>query len=343
MKTEKFDVVIVGAGPAGLRCAEILGNSKFNVLVLEKNSVVGPKICAGGLPERAVKLLGFPKKLLDFRYNKINFYINDKYFEMRYSEKFVSTMDRKTLGQWQLKKIKKFKNIRIRTGSKVSKIAKNYVMVNGKKIFYNFLVGADGSCSLVRRFLGIKPENMEIAIQYIIPTSKYKDLEFFFEPRLFSAWYAWIFPHKDYVSVGCGCNPKFLSSDKLMKNFKFWLKKKKIDISNAKYESFPINSDYQGYKFDNVFLAGDAGGFASGITGGGIYPALVSGEEVAKIILNPDHYSEEIEALLKIKEKHNRFLDFLIKHQNLRSVFFNFGFRFLKFPWFRRKAINLFA
>jgi len=33
---ESFDVVIVGAGPAGLRCAETLGNSKYKVLLLEK-------------------------------------------------------------------------------------------------------------------------------------------------------------------------------------------------------------------------------------------------------------------------------------------------------------------
>jgi flavin-dependent dehydrogenase len=31
---EKFDVIIVGAGPAGLKCAETLGNSSLRVLLL---------------------------------------------------------------------------------------------------------------------------------------------------------------------------------------------------------------------------------------------------------------------------------------------------------------------
>ena len=46
---DKYDVIIVGAGPAGLSCAETLSKSGKSVLVLEKNYKVGPKICAGAL------------------------------------------------------------------------------------------------------------------------------------------------------------------------------------------------------------------------------------------------------------------------------------------------------
>ena len=38
MNKEHVDVLIIGAGPAGLRCAEVLGDSNLRVLVLEKNS-----------------------------------------------------------------------------------------------------------------------------------------------------------------------------------------------------------------------------------------------------------------------------------------------------------------
>lgn len=46
---ETYDVIIIGAGPAGLKCAEILGNSKLKVLLIDKKKTIGPKICAGGL------------------------------------------------------------------------------------------------------------------------------------------------------------------------------------------------------------------------------------------------------------------------------------------------------
>ena len=45
----KFDIIIIGAGPGGLECAIQLNNSNLSVLIIEKNDIIGPKICAGGL------------------------------------------------------------------------------------------------------------------------------------------------------------------------------------------------------------------------------------------------------------------------------------------------------
>lgn len=54
---EYFDVIIIGAGPAGLKCAETLGNSKLKVLLLEKNSKIGPKTCGGLMTTIGIKYL----------------------------------------------------------------------------------------------------------------------------------------------------------------------------------------------------------------------------------------------------------------------------------------------
>jgi len=104
-----------------------------------------------------------------------------------------------------------------------------------------------------------------------------------------------------------------------------------------------LDYDCQGYKFDNIFLIGDAGGFVSGLTGEGIYQALVTGEEVGKIILDPNYKSFKIDDLLKIKKKHNKLMDFLIKHDKLRTPLFYTGMGLLKFKYFRKKTIDLLA
>lgn len=336
-------MVIVGAGPGGLKCAETLGGTEYKVLLLEKNAEIGPKVCAGGLSGEDIEYLNLPRKLLDFQYNEIKVHVNNFSSKLKNDDNFAYTIDRKNLGQWQLKKLKKFKNIEVRTKSRVTKIGKKSIVVNNKKIAYKFLVGADGSSSIVKRYLGIKPERVGIGIQYIIPTKKYKDFELFFEPKSFSAWYAWIFPHKNYVSVGCGCDPKIISSKDLKKSFTDWLKKKHIDVSNAKYEAFMLDYDYQGYKFGNVFLIGDAGGFLSGLTGEGIYQALVSGKEVANIIQDKEYQSSKIEVLLKRKEKHERLMSFLIRCGKFRTIVLYILVLSTKIPYFRKKAIKLLA
>lgn len=46
----EFDVIVVGAGPAGISAAEKCAEKRLNVLLLEKDQEIGvPKRCAEGL------------------------------------------------------------------------------------------------------------------------------------------------------------------------------------------------------------------------------------------------------------------------------------------------------
>ena len=64
-----------------------------------------------------------------------------------------------------------------------------------------------------------------------------------------------------------------------------WVKKHGIDTGSARLRAGLINSDFQGYCFGNMLLEGDADGLASGLTDEGIFPAIVSGETVASLLL----------------------------------------------------------
>ncbi|MGC3977961.1 MAG: NAD(P)/FAD-dependent oxidoreductase [Paludibacteraceae bacterium] len=247
-----YDVIIVGAGPAGLRCAEELSNSLLRVLLLEKNAEIGHKVCAGGLTGKGMEYLHLPQDLIEFQYDSIKLQVNHLPFTIKHQRTFAYTIDRKELGQWQLSKISDATNVEIRTNAKVTEITQNSVTVNDEVFGYKTLVGADGSNSTVRRYLGMKSEKVVAAIQYIIPSNKYKNFELYFQPRKFHAGYVWIFPHRGYVSIGTGCDGKLFPTSKLKDNFHQWLKKHKVDVSDARYEAFPINADYQGYKFGNI-------------------------------------------------------------------------------------------
>ena len=66
---------------------------------------------------------------------------------------------------------------------------------------------------------------------------------------------------------------------------KEWIAKTfKLDIKKLKSEAMKGNADYRGWKFDNIYLVGDAGGFLNPLTTEGIHYAIKSGEGVAKYI-----------------------------------------------------------
>jgi len=333
---DSYDVVIVGAGPAGLNCAKHFGKTGMSVLLLEKNSVIGPKVCAGGLTLKGINYLKLPESLKHFASKKVKVHVKNKTSILRSKKTIICTIDRCELGQWQLKQLKKYPNIQVKTNSKVSSIGKDHVMVTKKKIRFKYLIGADGSSSFVKNHLGIKSKKGP-SFQYIV-NGKKNDLEIFMDSKYFSNWYAWIFPRGDKYTVGTGCDPNVIAISRLKKNFMKWCKKNDIDLTKAKYEAFPIDSDYRGHIFGNIFLIGDAAGLASCITGEGIYQALISGEEIVKTILNPKYHSKVLDTIIRTKQRHHKMLTILNHAGPFRNLFFSIGVFLLKIKRFRRRA-----
>ena len=81
-----------------------------------------------------------------------------------------------------------------------------------------------------------------------------------------------------------------------------------INYAGLQPEAANIAFDYQGHQFGNIFLIGDAAGLASGLTGEGILPAIISGEEIAKLIINPGYASNKLTNLIKNHSLHTRIL-----------------------------------
>jgi geranylgeranyl reductase family protein len=333
---EFYEIVIIGAGPGGLNCAQKLAEAGKQVLLLEKNSEIGPKICAGGVTAATLDYLSIPDELLGGKFDEIVIGTPRQKQAVKSDKAIVYTIDRKDLGHWQLERLKKTKAV-ARTKARVTEIGKDFVVVNGsEKIGFKYLVGADGSASIVRRFLGIKTKDLLMSFQYNVPGEIYKKLEMHFSAKLFSLGYAWIFPQKGYASIGCGCVPSFLSAKKLRDSFAKWLKAMKIDVSGAKLEAFPISFDYQGYKFGNIFLIGDAAGLASGLTGGGIHQALISAEETVKSIFDSNYISRKMEEIAKKKKTHKRVLNFLAGSGPLVKTEIELLALLLKTKWFTK-------
>ena len=299
-------MIIVGGGPAGLQCAKELSNSHLRVLLLEKDAIFGDKLCAGGLTLKDMGVLPLPDHVIQQKISRAAIHSRRRSSDTLTPVPYLFTVDRRELGAYQRSLLDETEVV-VRTHSQVTEIGNKQLSLKSGQVYgFRYLVGADGYASIVRRYLGLKVRKRLIGFQYTLPvTEEHPQLEMFLDARRFHLWFAWIFPHGDSIAVGCCCDPDRINPQKVKKGFHDWLRETGIETGEARLESYPIACDYQGYRFENIFLVGEAAGLASGWTGEGIYQALISGQEVARLILDPKHQADQLNQVLK----YNRILE----------------------------------
>lgn len=319
----RYDVVIVGAGPAGLSCAGILAKNNLQVLVLERKDRPGPKVCAGGITWSGL-IKRIPGSLAERCFSQQHISTPLQKTSITSPDPIIATVNREKLGQYMAREAESVGAV-IRTSAQVREISEKSLIfcdrLSGKeeKVFFDHLVGADGSTSLVRRYLKIPVDHFGIGINYQIPADMEK-MEWHLDATLFFNGYSWIFPHRDTVSIGAYADAKVMKAGALQLALLQWATKRGMALSNYKPRAEIISFDYRGWQFGNISLAGDAAGFASGLTGEGIYPAIVSGEAVAQTIIDPDYDLSELHRLIRLNAFHRRMTLLTGKNRFLSAV-----------------------
>jgi geranylgeranyl reductase len=307
-----FSVIIIGAGPGGLACARLLAEHGMDVLVLERKPVVGPKVCGGGITWGGL-LRRVPMNLIEGAFPDQHIRSSFQQTVIQAPKPIVATIRREVLGQWMRRQAENAGAI-IKTSCTVHTITSDAVSTCQGNFGYRFLVGADGSSSIVRKHIGLASEKIGVGINFQVPGS-FARMEWHLDNSLFNNGYAWIFPYKDMASVGIYGAKPYNNPRKMLAGLIAWAKLQKIPLDGIKPKAGLINFDYRGWRFDNKMLIGDAAGLASGLTGEGMYPALVSGETAARVIINPDYDCSKLQRLIAKQQKHRRIVEFSAKNK----------------------------
>ncbi len=303
-----FHTIIIGGGPAGLSCAAALARHGHRVIVLERRKRPGPKVCAGGIPWHAREELQLPKGLIEASFPAQHVYTPRQRAVIRSPNPIISTVNRERLGQWLTRKAREAGAV-IASGCPALSINASHVTTPERRLSYKNLVGADGSASIVRRYLQLPTVKMGVGINFQIPV-KLPHMEWHLNAARFNSGYAWIFPHRESSSIGIYADRHDLPPPLMEKRLRAWAAGRNINLNGCRARAALINFDYRGWNFGNVFLTGDAAGLASGFTGEGIYPAIISGRAIAGAIIDPGYRPRRLERLIHRQRRHQQMQKF---------------------------------
>jgi geranylgeranyl reductase family protein len=310
----KYDVVVVGAGPAGATAAKVLVEQGISVLLLDKQVFPRDKPCGGGLPARILKRYPYIKKndLID----SYTFHLCVHSSSLKYkidalkSEPILAMVLRNTFDaglvhlatQSGAMFLEGKAAVHIKTNTDYVRVTLN----DGTTIDASYVIAADGMWSTMAKQLGGTQKNQNIGMCVLeeYPVSKNIMDQFFSEQRCMHihlnifgiAGYGWVFPKKEHVNIGLCEFRHAITSDYQKKNLKTLyvqyvtlLKETKIipktlQVGIVKGGVFPTVPMERTYGARTV-LCGDAGGLTNPLTGEGIYYAMVSGEIASKVII----------------------------------------------------------
>lgn len=322
MNANQFDVLIIGAGPAGSFAAERLAKARTRVALFDGRPQGEPKACGGGVTAKALKawphLLGAVGRTVD----ELEMYSpSGKRLHLQLEEPFAiysriafdnylrdlaSTAGAEVI----FEKVSARSILRTDSGWKVRG-------ATGGEWQGKILVGADGANSGIAKKLAgpLSASDMEVAFGYRAPLPQVGQA-----PTVVAflpGWvgYAWAFPRPDHISFGIATTQdafEHKALDELLWQFmigyyrqredskaKIWASdndnqsssiKQNLKSTAERYAArIPGLSDQtwetRRASGEGWALLGDAAGFADPVTGEGIYYALRSAELFADAYL----------------------------------------------------------
>lgn len=289
-----FEVVVIGAGPAGISCAKTLQKNGISNCIIEKKQFPRNKTCGGLVSNKTTSLLkenfpGVSKRLDEValeRTSNVALKNRDESsadFAVKYDFYIVQ---RKTFDNCLLEEYKSLDGIIFEneTNYSIDYFKKNIVLSDGRTIEYKYLVFADGANSTAHKLFNIKRKCMGIGVEAYIP--KQDDFsKIVIDFGATNGGYAWIFPAGDNICVGLGA--RYKQSDDYVGRLKEYLTTFGVSNEDVKVKGafLPYGKTFSQKKTPkNVLLIGDAAGFVDPIYGEGLYFAILSGKIAAESI-----------------------------------------------------------
>ena len=314
MLDETFDVVVIGAGPAGSRMAALTARAGLSTLLLEKRKKIGfPVRCAEGIgPRKDVeRFLDLDDELISstiegfavvspggrwFEAEKrgVGFIIDRELFDRRLAD-LASEAGAEVRTSHQVTGL--LRDSHRFTGVEVTDLG------SGRRYTAGALVtaGADGVESISPRWAGLKgaylPHEVMSCAQHLITGMDFDDgkIEFHLGRHFAPGGYAWVFPKgPDTANVGLGVNPAMAGGLKAVDYLERFLESRCPGAERGRLVvgGSIVARGLPSLAADGFIAVGEAANQSNPFSGGGIINALegadLAAETVIRAILDED-------------------------------------------------------
>ncbi|HUQ32245.1 MAG TPA: NAD(P)/FAD-dependent oxidoreductase [Pyrinomonadaceae bacterium] len=322
--SERFDVLIVGAGPAGSFAAEKLARRGVRVALFDGRPADEPKACGGGVTSKALKAWPHLLDAVGRTITELDLYSPaGKRLHLKLAEPFA-IYSRTAFDSYLRERAREagahIKSLRV-SFRRRAETEDEWTLrgAEGEEWGAPLLVAADGANSRIAKELAgsLPPSEMEVAFGYRarLPEGEDAPTVVAFLPGW--AGYAWAFPRVDHLSFGIATSQDAFDHqtlDRLLWNFMVGYYRQRADpkapLWHARSQDEESSAlirreleetaeryaaripglaaktwDTRRAAGAGWALLGDAAGFADPVTGEGIYYALRSAELFAESYL----------------------------------------------------------
>jgi geranylgeranyl reductase family protein len=244
VRMDRFDVLIVGAGPAGSFAAEQLARAGVRVALFDGRPPGEPKACGGGVTSKALKAWPHLLDAVGRTIDELDMYSpSGKHLHLKLDEPFavysriafdtfLRERARAAGAEVFAEKVsaRGFKRAAGKTSSSEASLDPVAIAPgsdtdagwivhtqSGAEFHTKYLVGADGANSAIAKKLAgpLPPAEMEVAFGYRAPLPK--SVEAATVVAFLPKWvgYAWAFPRLDHVSFGIATTQDEFDHEKL--------------------------------------------------------------------------------------------------------------------------------
>ncbi|RLI98021.1 MAG: hypothetical protein DRO99_01795 [Candidatus Aenigmatarchaeota archaeon] len=269
MKGRFHDVVIAGAGPAGLHAARCCEKAGLDTVVIEEHKDIGrPCHCSGLISANLRNIVPLKRAFVEHKVRGAVMHSpGGKELKLEKKGTAAYVIDRTAFDSYLADRT----GAEILTGNRVSGFRQRDDRIEvsaGREYGCSLLMGCDGSGSLIREKLGLKPKEMLFGIIAIAKGSKDDRSSEFVDMWFDKRWtdgFMWKIPRGDSVEYGMlGSNAKFSR----LEGF-FGLDR--YEKAGGTVPLGPVKSYHE-----RVLLVGDAAAQVKPWSGGGVIYSLTA-------------------------------------------------------------------